>query len=55
LVSGQHPADVVAWTVIWARRRGSSNGTVNIQLLVPEAEGDSTIGVIDNLRSNTSW
>jgi hypothetical protein len=31
------------------------SGTANIQLLVPEAEGDSTIGVIDNLRSNTSW
>jgi hypothetical protein len=37
-----------------ARRDQRSNvesGTVHIQLLVPEAEGDSTISVIDNLRS----
>ena len=33
------------------QRSNVESGTVDIQLLVPEAEGDSTISVIDNLRS----
>jgi hypothetical protein len=33
------------------QRSNVESGTVHIQLLVPEAEGNSTISVIDNLRS----